>query len=461
MAENDLRILHDSTIEILRDVGVKFNNSNALNICRENGINVDHERVFFSEKDIFTTLENVPSQFSVRARNDKNNINVGGEDFILVPACGATSIVDPEGKQRDGTMDDYNKLCMLVQTSEYLDCIGSFLILPSELAAETSHLDMLLSTVALCDKPLVVSTTSEYAAYDAINMGKIVFNEINHPVMIGMISSFPPLQFSGSSTQSLIEFARAGQAISINASSIMGLTAPVTMAGAQVVQNAAFLAGMCLAQIVNPGTPIIYGISGAPMDMKTGNPAYGSPELAKSLFIGSELARFYRVPCRGGGAFTDTCIPDIQAGMESAFVLSAAAMSGMNLSICSCGMLGSYLGMSFEKFLIDEDLCGMVKKLLQPISLAQNDICLDIIKKVGIGNNYVMETHTLERCRTEFFIPNLLNRVHQAKIARLEETATQDIFKRVSEFEQPELDKETRTELNSYVKKRKEIIMKS
>ena len=264
----DIKILHNSTVSILTKVGFKFNSREAIDLFNKNGIKTIDDRVFFNEKDIFSALESVPAQFSVKGRNN-NSIIVGGEEFILVPGCGATRIVSPDGGQRDGSMEDYENLCKLVQTSKYLDCIGALLIHPAELPPETSHLDILLSTMTLCDKVPVVSTTSEYAAFDAINIGEIIYNGNSNRVMIGMISSLPPLQFGASSTQSLIEFSKAGQAVTINASSIMGLTAPITMAGAQVVQNAAFIAGMCLSQLVNPGTPVIYGISGAPKNIQT------------------------------------------------------------------------------------------------------------------------------------------------------------------------------------------------
>jgi trimethylamine--corrinoid protein Co-methyltransferase len=195
--------------------------------------------------------------------------------------------------------------------------------------------------------------------------------------------------------------------------------------------------------------------------MKTGSPAYGSPELAKSLFFGAALAKLYRVPCRGGGAFTDAIVPDIQAGMESALVLSAAAMSGMDLSICSCGMLGSYLGMSFEKFLADEELCGMLKKLIQPVRLSKDDFCLDLIKKIGIGNTYMTESHTVERCRTEFFIPCLLNRSNKAGTEPLHKKAKPIIQKRLKDYEPPNLDRETLRELDRYVSEKKRLILKS
>jgi len=455
-----IKAIHDSTVNILAKVGFKFNNQKAIDVLKKKGIKTIDDTVFFSEKDIFTAFETVPAKFTIEGRNN-NNIIVGGEQFLLVPGCGATKIIGPDGEQRDGSIQDFKNLCKLVQTSKHLDCIGTLLIHPAELPAETSHLDAMHYTMTLCDKVPVVSTASEYAAFDAINMGKMIYNEAKNPVMIGMISSLPPLQFGASSTQSLIEFAKAGQAVTINASSIMGLTAPITMAGAQVIQNAAFIAGMCLSQIVNPGTPVIYGISGAPMNMRTSSPSYGSPELAKSLFIGSQLARFYNVPCRGGGAFTDTFIPDIQAGMESAFILSSAAMSGMDMSICACGMLGSYLGMSFEKFIVDEQLCGMVKKLLAPVSFSSDDICLDLIEKVGIGGNYLVEPHTVERCRTEFFMPHISNKANNIENQSFNQAATQEVTKRLKGYEMPELDRETQSELDAYIKKRKKQIMKS
>ena len=328
------------------------------------------------------------------------------------PGYGAPFVATETGEEKEATLVDYKNFCKLVQTSKYLDINGFMMVEPSYIPPETAHLDMLFSNITLSDKVFMGSPGSRQAALDTIEMAKIVLGKHREARMISLINSLSPLQFSQDMTAALIEFARVGQPVIIHGGAMMGSTGPITLAGTQSLQNAMILAGICLTQLITPGSPVIYGIGGTPLDMKTGGYIIGSPELVQSVAVGAVLAQHYNIPTRGGGAFTDAHLPDMQAGMESAMVLSAAGISGISLSLHACGILGSYMAMSYEKFIADEELCGMVKKLLKPIGFSNEEIGLDIIKKVGIEGQYLTELQTLKRCRSKFFMPDVLNKMN-------------------------------------------------
>ncbi len=227
-----------------------------------------------------------------------------------------------------------------------------------------------------------------------------------------------------------------------------------------MISNATTLAGICLAQLINPGTPIVYGLGGSPTEMKTGGYVNASPEDAKHTAIVTALGRYYSIPCRSQGALTESFCLDYQAGMESAMMLTTAALSGANLSLHACGTYGSMLGMSYEKFIADEDLCGAVKKLMQPVEFTDDAFSMDMIKELGTSGNYLMEMHTLKRCRSEFFIPDLSIRTIHNKWLEMEprditERASGILVKRFAEYEKPEIDSDIEKRLVQYVNKRK------
>jgi trimethylamine--corrinoid protein Co-methyltransferase len=214
---------------------------------------------------------------------------------------------------------------------------------------------------------------------------------------------------------------------------------------------------------MNPGTPLVYGLGGSPVDMRTGEYVNASPEDAKNVAIASAMGEYYHMPCRGLGALTESFCLDYQAGMESAIMLTVAALSGIHVGLHNCGTFGSMIAMSFEKFIADEDLCGAVKELMKPLELSEDALALDLIKELGTAGDYLMQDHTLNRCRTEFFLPDLgIRTLHNnwLEMETREITARAGLLldQRLAEYEKPQIDTELEKRLIEYVKKRKQEI---
>ena len=182
---------------------------------------------------------------------------------------------------------------------------------------------------------------------------------------MGLINTLSPLQYSSEMAGSLIELARGGQAAVIAAMIMAGASGPVQLPGVLALQTAEILAGVTLAQLARPGAPVIYGSTSSVVHMRTGGPVIGAPEYWMMVNANAQMARFYGLPSRSGGSLTDAHLPDMQAGIESAMALSTAIRSGINFILHGAGIMGTYIAMSFEKFMIDEELCGMVKKSRQ------------------------------------------------------------------------------------------------
>jgi trimethylamine---corrinoid protein Co-methyltransferase len=456
--------IHGASMLLLRDTGILFNEPEALAIFAKHGVKTEGKKVFLQEKDVRRALETAPSSFTIAARNPAKNVKVGGDDFVLAPGYGAPFVTTAEGVQREATMQDYDSFCKLVQTSKYVDMNGFMMVEPSDVPSATAHLDMLFSSIVLSDKPFMGSPVSRQGTIDALEMAGIVWggkeNIQNKPVMISLINSLSPLQFSDEMAASLIEFALHGQPCVVAALIMAGSSGPVTLSGVLAVQNAEILAGLTLAQLVNPGTPIVYGSTSSSMDMKTGGLSTGAPELSQFVSATAQIARFYGLPSRSGGGLTDAHVPDMQAGMESALALSTAVRSGIHFVLHACGILGSYISMSFEKFLLDEELCGVVKKLVKPVAVTDDAIDLAMIQKVGIGGQYLTQPKTFKLCRTEFFLPELGNRQNYqswSDAGRLpaERRAAEALQARLAKYEKPEIDPGVERALSDYVSQRK------
>jgi trimethylamine---corrinoid protein Co-methyltransferase len=262
------------------------------------------------------------------------------------------------------------------------------------------------------DKPFIGSAEGVEGALHTMQMAEILFGEKPgpRPVTVGLINSLSPLGYSAEMLDALQVYAEHRQPVILAALSMAGSTGPITLAGVLVHQNAELLAGIVLTQLISPGTPVVYGSTSTNLDMKTGGLAIGSPELSMMIAAHADLCRYYGLPSRSGGSLTDAHGPDARAGYESMLSLMTTVQSGIDFVLHAGGILSSYLAFSFEKFVIDDEMCGMVRRFQQGILVDDETMAFPIIAAVGPGGNYLMEMHTLDRCRTEFWPPQLAAR---------------------------------------------------
>jgi trimethylamine--corrinoid protein Co-methyltransferase len=464
LSRQDMEKIHDAAMDLLKTTGVAFNDEEGLQIFKDNGFKVDGNKVFFQESDVQKALETAPKRFTVHARNPEKSVAVGEDDFVFLPGYGAPFVMDAKGNERQATMEDYDNFCKLIQTSPYIDMNGWMMVEPADMPHQTVHLDLNLSNMLLCDKPFMGSPVSKKAALEGVEMAEILWGGkekiMDKTVSVSLINSLSPLQFSDEMIGSLIALAKNNQACVVASLIMAGGSGPVTLGGVMALQNAEILAGITLAQLVRKGAPVVYGSTSSAMDMKTGALSIGAPELSKNIHLVGQMARFYNLPSRAGGGLTDALCTDAQAGVESAVALTTAARAGVNFILHSCGILGSYIAMSFEKFLVDEELCGMIRNMFKPVSLTDDAIDLDMIKQVGIGGQYLTHPKTFKLCRTEFYMPSLMSRKNKDAWAKagkqhIYQLAEDKVAQRLAAYEKPEINPDIEKELTDYVEKRK------
>lgn len=464
LTTQNMEKIHGAAMDLLKNTGVSFNENEALEIFKAHGLRVEGNIVYFEESDIQKALKTAPKRFIVHARNPEKSVAIGEDDFVFLPGYGAPFVMDIQGNQRQATMEDYDNFCKLIQTSPHINMNGWMMVEPADMPHDTVHLDLNLSNMLLCDKPFMGSPISRAGALDGIEMAGILWggkqNIMDKTVSVSLINSLSPLQFSEEMAGALIELARHNQACVVASLIMAGGSGPVTLDGVLALQNAEILAGITLAQLVRPGAPVIYGSTSSAMDMKTGALSIGAPELSKNIHLVAQMARFYNLPSRSGGGLTDALSADAQAGLESALALSTAVRSGINFILHSCGILGAYIAMSFEKFLIDEETCGMVRSMIRPLALTDDSIDIATIKEVGIGGQYLTHPKTFQLCRTEFFMPTLMSRKNpdawaKAGKKRIDQMAEDRVAQRLAAYEKPDIDPEIEKQLTQYVEKRK------
>ena len=458
LSPDDIDSIHSTSMKVMEDVGVSFPHEGVLKLFADHGFRTEGEKVFLKEQQVMDALASVPKQFTIHALDPDKSVTVGDGSPVFAPGYGAPFLVDYEVGKREPTLEDYLSLVRLADSLPNLDMSGHLLVEPSDVASEAAHLEMLRAHMLHSDKPFIGSAEGEAGARHTMEMAEILYDEKigERPVTITLINSLSPLGYSDEMLRALLVYAEHRQPVVIAALAMAGSTGPITLAGLLAMQNAELLAGVVLTQLVNPGTPAVYGSTSTNIDMKTGALAIGSPELSLMISAHAQLARHYNLPSRSGGALADASFPDAQAGLESMASLLTTVNSGVDFVLHAGGILSSYLAFSAEKLVLDDEMCGMLRRYEEGITVDPDTLAYDVIESVGSDGNYLMEMHTVKRCRTEFWTPAVIDRAGleawmDTGRKRAVDRAHERVQKLVAEHEDPARDESTARQLEAYV----------
>ncbi len=450
--------IHDATMNLLENVGVDLYNDRIINLLKKNNIKTDGYRAFFTEKQIMEWVGKAPKEFELHARNKKYNMKIGGVHVNFAPSnSGFPIITEMDGRERPAVYKDYIEFLKLVQQTPYYNINGGVMVTPNDLKNKNVYPTMLLSTIIHSDKCLFGGMGGFEESNMTMNMLKILYGEsdfIKNSKIITIISSASPLQYSGNMLETMIEYIENGQAVIIAPAVMAGTTGPVTMAGTIAISNAETLVGVAVAQMIKEGSNVIYGSATSTADLRDGTFCIGAPESALAVKYCAMLAKFYGLPSRGGGTLNDAKTLNMQAGYEGMMCLLTAADCGINFILHSAGGLGGYRSMSFEKYVADLDIIGMVKRYTEDLNVSDNNFAEDIIKNLGPGNEYITSEHTYNNFRTSTFIPEIAIR---GSVKSIE--ADSIYFDRINRkkdkmlesFQYPELDKQIKKDLFKYL----------
>jgi trimethylamine--corrinoid protein Co-methyltransferase len=457
LSEDELTKIHEATMKLLGDSGIEVLHEEAREIFEENGARVEDERVYLSQDIVEEFLQKAPSSFTLHARNPENNVVIGENNTAVVPGYGAPFVTDLDNGRRDSSFEDYENFTKLAANSENIDIVGGVLVEPNDIADELRHAKMLYTGAKYSDKCLMGSALGKKKARDSFKMASMLFGEDeiidDKALLISLINTTSPLKYDYRMLDSLIAHSKHNQAVVIAALIMSGSTGPMSLAGTLALQNAEVLTGVVLSQMVNPGAPVVYGTASTIMDMKTANLAVGSAEYAKIIASIAQLARHYGLPSRAGGSVTDSLMADAQAGYESMLTFMSSINHGINFILHSAGLLENYMTMSYEKFIIDDEILSMVTDYQSGIEVTEDTIAKEVIAEVGHGGHYLSAPHTMEHMR-DFRDPILTTREAYTSDDALVSTAkraNQKWKEILSNFEVAELDPKIEEKLLNYM----------
>ena len=465
--EEQVEAIHEASLRLLEEVGVEFMGAGARTSFAEAGATVEDSGLTRIPRSIVQqALSTAPARFTVTPRNAERRLELGGDRVAFGLVAGPPNVHDRVGGRRTGTFDDYVTLVKLAQAFEVIHFVGNQPTAPQELPPRTRHLDTYRANLVYTDRVFHCSAIGRERTLDGIAMtaiarGLTLEEVVDDPCVLTIISVNSPRRFDEAMSDGLMTMAEHGQPAVVTPFTLMGAMTPVTLAAALVQQNAEALAGVTLTQLVRPGAPVVYGAFTSNVDLRSGAPAFGTPENARATIAAGQLARRYGLPYRASNASASNAV-DAQAAYESQMSIWASVLGGAHLVYHGAGWMEGGLTASFEKVVLDVEMLQMMALTIAPttsVDRAEIEEGVAAIAATPTGGHFFGSPHTLERYETAFYEPLVSDWQNyesweDAGALTAEVRATRVWQEALERYEQPALEPDRAAELDEYVARR-------
>ena len=412
LSEESLDRIEATAERILAEIGIEFREDpETVELFRAAGAEVtqlDPERwnLKFAPGMIRAILATAPEVFTQHARNPKNTVQIGGPHTVFAPSYGSPFVMDLDKGRRYGTLEDFQNLVKLAQSSPWLHHSGGTICEPTDVAVNKRHLDMVYAHIKYSDRAFLGSITAPERAEDSIEMARILFGSEftdQNCVIMGNFNTTSPLVLDGVTTQGIRAYAAAGQG-SIHLPFLLGgAVSPLTVAGAVAQCLAESMVSCALTQLVRPGAPAVLASFISSMSLRSGSPTFGTPEPALGSLAYGQLARRLKLPLRCAGNFSTSKAPDGQAMQQAMMSMMSAIHCGANYLLHSAGFVDGLLSMSYEKFMMDTDLCGALHAYMNGVEVNEDTLGFDALAEKGPGEHLFSTDHTMRHYKTAYY----------------------------------------------------------
>ncbi len=465
--EEGVRFIHDGAMRMLEDVGLEIHHDEALGLLRDAGaiVDFDSKHVRIGREIIEEAVRQAPETFEMEPRNPERRITIGGRYLTISPVGSAPNVQDIDRGRRTGNREDFRNLVRLGQHFNCIHLIGGYPVEPIDLHPSIRHLEAQLDKLMISDKITHAYSLGKERVSDIMEMVRISsrVSEDEFPEVARMftnINTNSPMKIDGPMMDGAMRCAERGQGVVVTPFTLSGAMAPVTVAGSVAQQTAEALAGIAVCQLLKPGARCVYGGFVSNVDMKSGAPAFGTPEYMRGAQVGGQMARFYKLPYRASNVNASNH-PDAQSVWESAFSLWGVLTGGVNLVFHGAGWLEGGLSASFEKYIIDCEMLNWLAAYYDGFELSEDALGIEAVREVGPGGHFFGCAHTQARYETAFHQPFLSD---WRNYETWQETGAVDATRRANamwksilkEFEPAPLDEGVREELEAFVARRTE-----
>ncbi|WP_133485525.1 trimethylamine methyltransferase family protein [Aliiroseovarius marinus] len=412
LGEEALSQIEATADRIMAEIGIEFRDDpETVEMFRKAGGEVtqlDDTRwnIKFAPGMIREILKTAPGVFTQHARNPANNVQIGGDNVVFAPSYGSPFVMDLDKGRRYGTLEDFQNFVKLGQASPWLHHSGGTVCEPTDVPVNKRHLDMVYAHMRYSDRPFLGSITAPERAADSVEMCRVLFGAEfvdQNCVIMGNFNTTSPLVLDGITTQGIREYARAGQG-SIHLPFLLGgAVSPLTMAGSIAQCLAESMVSCAVAQLERPGAPVVLASFLSSMSLRSGSPTFGTAEPAVGSLVYGQLARRLNLPLRCAGNFSTSKLPDAQAMQQAMMSMMSAVQCGANFLLHSAGFLDGLLSMSYEKFMLDLDLCGALHSYYDGVVVNEDTLGFDALAEQGPGEHLFSTAHTMRHYKTAYY----------------------------------------------------------
>ncbi len=421
MESSQIGAIHRASLDVLENAGATFLTGRAQEIFAEAGatVNIKTGNVKIPASLVKETLQKCPTEFRLYGRNPRHNLLLGGRNQYMTCGGEYPYILDLEtGVRRPAVFGDLSSLITVTDALDNVSVGGSYMIAPSDLPEEYRHVERsalhykFTTKTTHWDTEGYIGDTGELGSTHNLQLAAVIAGGMDElrkkPVGTASICPSSPLIYDVGLTDDAINFAKHGVPILIEPMDNTGATSPNTLAGSLVQTNATVLAGVALIQLVNPGNPIVYGSIPINLELRTGIPAAGCPETAIRCAGGAQMAKHYGIPSAMSGGVSDSKLPDIQAGFESALTMLTTVLAGANWTRVVAGALEYHFTASYEMLVIHDEMFGMALRIARGMEINEDTMATSLIKAIApLGGHYMAEKHTLDHITSERYLPKI------------------------------------------------------
>ncbi|MCU0859056.1 MAG: trimethylamine methyltransferase family protein [Thermoplasmata archaeon] len=415
LSKNELDRIHGATMEVLARLGVRVWSEKAVALLKDGGAEVDRRTstVRMDEGLVKDVVGKAPREFPLYGRDPSYKLTMGRDKVHFSVMGQSVNIHALDGTVRPATLKDSETAARLGDALPHVHHV-SVGTTPRDVPDEVHGLHVMLTNWKNSVKTTDGYNYGEKMALRTIEMAKMLRGgeeELRKkPTLLGFTNPVSPMQLSKELIDGAILYSRMNQPILYAPEALAGGTAPATLAGLLVQQNAEVLAGIMVSQLANPGAPVLYGTVSAALDMRTGAAALGGPEVGLLNVATAQLARHYGIPSRGTGGNTDSKTVDGQAMAESTMSMLMAGLAGMNFVYDAFGSIDGSITLSYEKMVLDDEVCGMVFRTMEGIKVDDGTLAVDEIIRAGPSASFLGTPMTMRSFRQEHFIPSMFDR---------------------------------------------------
>lgn len=419
LLEDDIAQIHDTAMRVFEEVGFQVNSDKALKYFRDAGAKVDDNIVRLPRQTVLELVRQAPSDVVLYGREPQHNLNLGGARVYAGTGGTALNIINGiSGERRRATLQDLKTIARLV---DGLENVHFFLLptYPNDVPAEDVDVNRFFAGLDNTSKHVMGGVYTHEGIQQVLRMAELVAGSAEklrrEPFISVILCAISPLIIDREYGDMIVTLAQAGIPVALPAEPLCGSTSPVTLAGNVVIQTVDSLAEVCLTQLVNPGTAAIFGSVASSNDFRDLKYITGSIEMGLSNAASAQMAQFYKLPYYATAGMSDAKVVDAQCGYESALTLLLCALGGANYIHDAAGLLDFALSVSLEKYVVDNEIIGMVMRAVEGITVNQETLAFDQIKTVGPGGHFVYTKHTRRHMRSEHYQPGLSDREHLEK----------------------------------------------